>query len=193
MDGRTRRAFLAADAGSAGVRHGLPPFMMPSTDPSTNLALRRAAWKAYQRGAIHLSALGADRSCAERPAWKEYQDGLGKNLYLLERLYSCSDKPWYWEGNVQGELGFWLLGMEWTVLHVSDTRARGRGPDLLARRDRRLLTVEVKGWPQSQRSHPCSVAGANWARAFDKAVQIRVAKPDTDVAIALPAMEFVVG
>jgi hypothetical protein len=104
---------------------------------------------------------------------------------------------WFWEGNVQGRVAEHLAVTGWEVLKMADTLRQERGPDITARRGRRRLLVEVKGYPsesyrdsrragQIKRTSPGNQA-PNWiARATYTAVAYLGEYPGHDVAIGLP-------
>ena len=56
------------------------------------------------------------------------------------------DDDWVWEGRVQDALVAHLLAQGWSIEQTSDTASRERRIDVLASRQNRRLTVEVKGF-----------------------------------------------
>ncbi len=54
---------------------------------------------------------------------------------------------WFWEGNVQQAMIRYLRAQGWTAEHSTDTARGEHGSDIVARRDGKLLLVEVKGYP----------------------------------------------
>ena len=57
--------------------------------------------------------------------------------------------PWFWEGNVQAQVGRFLISKGWTIVSASNTASRQRGIDLVATKGDKRLAVEVKGFPDT--------------------------------------------
>lgn len=114
--------------------------------------------------------------------------------------YTMSDlQPthWFWEGNVQAKVVVWLKRSGWTILAVADTAKRQRGVDILARRGRELLAVEVKGRPttyyargekagQEKPTQPATQARQWYAHALLSLMMSRDRIRYTYVALAIP-------
>ena len=64
-----------------------------------------------------------------------------------------SDRPWFWEGNVQAALADYLTTAGWTVLTTADTEVKEAGIDILLEKGKRLMAVEVKGYPSTVYDH----------------------------------------
>lgn len=119
---------------------------------------------------------------------------------IEQNLSSRSDdvtEDWFWEGNIQSRLLTYLFAEGYHVLRVADTRSREGGTDVIARREGRLLHVEVKGWPSSRYRDPAKAhlakptLAATQARvwfndAVVHALRLRDAHVDEDVAMCLP-------
>jgi Holliday junction resolvase-like predicted endonuclease len=113
---------------------------------------------------------------------------------------AVATEEWFWEGNVQAKLLTHLVGEGWDILRVADTRSREGGTDVVARRDGRLLHVEVKGWPSTsyrnpEKAHlkkptlPATQARVWFNDAVVHALRLRDAHPDDEVAMCLPDQE----
>jgi hypothetical protein len=77
----------------------------------------------------------------------------------------------------------WLKEQGWTVVSAANTAARTQGVDIIAWRERRLLWVSVKGYPE--RSH--SVQAGHWlAGAVFDLVRYRHKEPAVELALGLP-------
>lgn len=94
-------------------------------------------------------------------------------------------RPWYWEGNVQGQVVSHLAGRGGQILAVANTRSRAPGKDIVALTpEGRKLWVSVKGWPEQS---PNTQARHWFSQALFDMILYRDENPDADLAIALPA------
>ncbi len=67
-----------------------------------------------------------------------------------ERVPASKDgHEWFWEGNVQATLVRHLANDGWRRRRVADTHSREHGVDIEAGSHRRLVLVEVKGYPSA--------------------------------------------
>src|SRR5262245_933337 len=105
---------------------------------------------------------------------------------------------WFWEGSVQASIARYLVESGWVVESSADTASKARGIDLVAIKGDRRLAVEVKGYPSTSYADPRraaekkktnpTVQAAHWlAQAIFKAMRMRSALPDAEIAIGLPA------
>ncbi len=61
----------------------------------------------------------------------------------------ASDRPWYWEGNVQKRIVQFLIAKGQRVASHADTSTREQGKDIVAENgDGRALWITVKGFPE---------------------------------------------
>ena len=110
---------------------------------------------------------------------------------------SKPELPWYWEGNVQAQVARFLISEGWTIESTADTISRERGVDIVASRDQRRLSVEVKGFPgtvyargaragQPKPTSPTLQARHWLAQAFLASCLIGGDSNPPEVALALP-------
>jgi Holliday junction resolvase-like predicted endonuclease len=110
---------------------------------------------------------------------------------------AAAEDEWFWEGHVQAKLLAHLIAQGWAVVRVADTRTREGGTDVIARRNGRLLHVEVKGWPSAvyrdpAKSHlkkptlPATQARVWFNDAVVHGLRLRDANPGDDVALCFP-------
>jgi hypothetical protein len=110
------------------------------------------------------------------------------------------EADWYWEGNVVVALARALAADGWTVRRTADTGRREQGVDLVAELGRRVLMVEVKGYPTTtyargpKAGQPKPTLPANQARqwfshALLECLLTRSKFPDAEIAMAFPQME----
>ncbi len=59
-----------------------------------------------------------------------------------------SERPWYWEGNVQEAIVRHLKKHGWEIRSSANTASRETGKDIVALKDAKELWVSVKGWPE---------------------------------------------
>ena len=119
------------------------------------------------------------------------------------RWPACPPPPtlndeWSWEGNVQAALVRYLRSEGWTIEHTADTARKEPGDDVRARKDGRVLRVEVKGWPtkgryadprragEVKRAPPSTQAGHWYSQALLHVMRDLGGHPTDEVAIALP-------
>ena len=97
---------------------------------------------------------------------------------------STSDKPWYWEGNVQDSIVAHLESEGWKILSSADTSTREAGKDIVATKDGQELWVSVKGYPVKS----ANTQARHWfSHALFDLVLYRDENPDVRLAIGLPA------
>lgn len=101
------------------------------------------------------------------------------------------DKPWDWEGNVQGSVVVFLVSNEFTIQRVADTLTREHGKDIVAvAPSGRELWVSVKGRPEgTSRTSPYLMARHYFADAMHDLLCWR--EEDDSVALALALPDFV--
>lgn len=106
---------------------------------------------------------------------------------------------WFWEGNVQTALVAHLQADGWTIERAADTAVRTRGVDIVARKGRRRLAVEVKGYPattyargpkagQPKPTAPTLQARHWYAEALLTSLLTRAKYAGYELALALPEM-----
>jgi len=109
------------------------------------------------------------------------------------RVYS----EWYWEGNVVASLVAFLEREGWKMESMANTAIRERGIDIQARKEERLLLIEVKGYPSSEYqdlsrrneikpTNPTTQAPHWYAEAILKAMILQQEMPTAEIAIGLP-------
>ena len=107
---------------------------------------------------------------------------------------------WFWEGHVVAALARALAADGWTIRRMADTGRREQGVDLVAELDRRMLMVEVKGYPtttyargpkagQTKPTLPANQARQWFSHALLECLLMRSKYPDAEVAMAFPQME----
>ncbi len=68
-------------------------------------------------------------------------------------LVTGTERPWYWEGNVQSRIVDFLIAHGCAVQSAADTASRQQGKDIIAtRQDNRTLWVTVKGFPEKSKN-----------------------------------------
>jgi hypothetical protein len=108
-------------------------------------------------------------------------------------------RDWFWEDRVQDAVARHLAGAGWTIERQADTSRRERGVDILARKRRQKLAVEVKGFPsttyargpkvgQPKPTAPTLQARHWFAEALLTSLLTKAAHADHEVALALPDM-----
>ena len=97
---------------------------------------------------------------------------------------SASDRPWYWEGNVQKRIVDFLKSQGCTVHSESDTISRQQGKDIVARADDgRAVWVTVKGFPEKSKN----IQARHWfAGALLDLARYRGEDPGVSLAMGLP-------
>ena len=97
---------------------------------------------------------------------------------------SSTDKPWYWEGNVQDRIVEHLGSEGWKILSSANTSTREAGKDIVAIKDGEELWVSVKGYPVKS----ANTQARHWfSHALYDLVLYRDENPDVRLAIGLPA------
>ncbi len=101
-----------------------------------------------------------------------------------------SDKPWYWEGNVQAATVEYLRGRGYRIVKVADTASKEQGKDIIAVAPSGVeLRVSAKGYPKgTARTRP-----ATQARHWFKGALLDLAMwrgDDSTVALALAMPDF---
>lgn len=95
-----------------------------------------------------------------------------------------SDKPWYWEGNVQDRIVEYLESEGWKILSRADTSTREAGKDIVATKNGEELWVSVKGYPERS----VNTQARHWfSQALFDVVLYKDQNPDVWLAIGLPA------
>ena len=61
---------------------------------------------------------------------------------------------WYWEGNVVDAIARHLESDGWSVVTKADTHTKGRGVDIHAIKNGKVLLVEAKGYPSKNYRDP---------------------------------------
>jgi hypothetical protein len=98
---------------------------------------------------------------------------------------AVTDKPWFWEGNVQARLVDYLCAQGYRITQVADTAAKTPGVDIIAfAPEGRQLFVTVKGYPEGTNHH--TQARHYFAETIFDIVLFRQVHPEADLAIALP-------
>jgi len=106
-------------------------------------------------------------------------------------------QEWWWEGNIQTKIAQYLRSAGWTIKREVDTSTRARGADLEATLGKRVLVVEVKGYPsklyrrgpsegQPKRTNPRLQAKHWYAEALLTAILHRQLAPTVEMALAFP-------
>ena len=95
-----------------------------------------------------------------------------------------SDRPWYWEGNVQRKIVDFLRTNGYSIQSEADTASRQHGKDIVARSpDGRLLWVTVKGYPDKSKH----VQARHWfAGALHDLTRYRDEDEKATLAMGLP-------
>lgn len=104
---------------------------------------------------------------------------------------------WFWEGNVVNAVVKYLRDQGWSILSQADTGKRERGVDVHATRQNKVLMIEVKGYPsrgyrdpnrsgETKPTNPTLQAQHWYSHALLKALRMQSARPDAQIAIALP-------
>lgn len=107
------------------------------------------------------------------------------------------ERPWFWEGHVQGALAAHLAVEGWDVREAADTESKAPGIDLLATKDHRSLAIEVKGYPNTTYDHgakrgqpkptqPTNQARQWFSHALLGMMLLRHRRPDAEIAICFP-------
>lgn len=107
------------------------------------------------------------------------------------------ERPWFWEGNVQGSLAAHLAGEGWEVREAADTESKAPGIDLLATKEDRWLAIEVKSYPNTTYDHgpkrgqpkptqPPTQARQRFSHALLGMMMLRHKRPDAEIAICFP-------
>jgi hypothetical protein len=107
-------------------------------------------------------------------------------------------EDWFWEGNVVAAVASFLKQNGWSIESIADTEKREAGVDIRATQARRVLLVEVKGYPatiyqrgikkgQPKPTKP-NVQARHWfSHVLLSAILRQADNPGTEVAIALPS------
>jgi hypothetical protein len=106
-------------------------------------------------------------------------------------------RPWYWEGNVQTSLARHLQSDGWTIERSADTSSQEPGIDLVATKEKRILAIEVKGYPGTvyargpragqPKPTPPTLQARHWyADALLKAVLTGTSRQEAELALAFP-------
>jgi hypothetical protein len=106
---------------------------------------------------------------------------------------------WIWEGNVLDAVAAHLEREGWGIVHRANTARREPGPDIDARQLRRMLLVEVKGYPSNayrdpnragerKPTNPKTQAHHWFAQGLLQVARHRSGS-DVEVALALPSAD----
>lgn len=100
---------------------------------------------------------------------------------------SASDRPWYWEGNVQNAVVAHLAARGFAIERTADTASRETGKDIEATKGAHRLWVTVKDFPEkTPRTQPSTQAGHWFKDALFDIIAWRGEDPNTGLAMALP-------
>ena len=113
------------------------------------------------------------------------------------RLRNAYHDDWFWEGNVQQTIAGYLTSVGWRITSMADAGNREHGVDIHAVREKRVLRVEVKGFPsanyadprraaEKKRARPSAQASHWFSQALLKVMRDLHANPRDEVAIGLP-------
>ena len=101
-----------------------------------------------------------------------------------------SDRPWFWEGNVQAAVVRHLVKEGFDVVRVADTSSREPGKDIVVRKDGRELSASVKGRPAgTERTTPFTQVRNCFYGAFFEVCAWRGEDSTADLMLARP--EFI--
>ena|SRR3712207_1938300 len=97
------------------------------------------------------------------------------------------DRPWFWEGNVQGSACALLEQEGWTILRQADTASKAAGKDIEAVKGDSKLWATVKGYPAgTPRTNPRTQSRHWFSHAIFDVVCYRSANDDVEIAVVLP-------
>ncbi|OAB40550.1 hypothetical protein PMSD_01195 [Paenibacillus macquariensis subsp. defensor] len=98
-----------------------------------------------------------------------------------------SNRPWYWEVNVQNHLVKYLISNSYNVSAVANTAARTQGIDIIAHSSEgEELWVSLKGYPNSNNKFPNNQARHRFSRAIFDLVLYHEQNSNVNLAISLP-------
>jgi hypothetical protein len=145
--------------------------------------------------------LDADQIAAARAHFGgRYTPGPARSSPARRVVQAVSQGPsdWYYEGNVVAVLVRWLEEQGYAIEFVANTAIKEQGDDIRARRDGRVLRVEVKGYPtkgryadparasEVKRTQPSTQAAHWYSQALLHVLRDLGRHPGDAVAIGLP-------
>jgi len=96
-----------------------------------------------------------------------------------------SEKPWFWEGNVQSAIIRWLENHGYRILSTAETIARTKGIDIVAKSPMgKSLLITVKGYPENKKA---AQARHYFAEAIFDLVLYKGKYDYANLAVGLPA------
>ena len=106
---------------------------------------------------------------------------------VSSRQEAISDRPWYWEGNVQDRVIAHLRRSGYRIVRSADTASRETGKDIEAQGPDGPLWVTVKGYPAgTPRTRPTTQASHWFKQALFDIVAWRGESASAQLALALP-------
>lgn len=134
-----------------------------------------------------LEAEGLVRRVTVHGKIHNYLTSAGANIPEPALSLSPSEKPWFWEGNVQDRVVETLEAQGYTIHFAANTASREAGKDIVAERDGRPLWVTVKGYPEGTgRTRPSTQARHWFTHALYDLIVWRGESESADIALALP-------
>jgi len=114
-------------------------------------------------------------------------------------------QDWFWEGNIQEKIVNYMKKKEkFVIIRKSNTGARERGPDILAKRNTILRQVAVKGYPSDKYTQDClggkkgeekrtdpKLQAKHWlAEAVFEIINAKSQNEKLEVALGLPEFQL---
>jgi hypothetical protein len=100
------------------------------------------------------------------------------------------EKPWHWEGNVQGTLITYLEAAGWTLISSANTASKETGVDVKAvDPDGAEWWITVKGFPErkpGKTTNPSTQARHWFSHAMFDVAMYRTSRPDVMIGVAIP-------
>lgn len=95
---------------------------------------------------------------------------------------------WFWEGNVQGRIAFFLEQQGYVIKNLADTQSRQSGKDIIAYHANNLsLWVTVKGFPENKgQTQPTTQARHWFSQAIFDLVCYHGENPTASLALGIP-------
>jgi len=98
-----------------------------------------------------------------------------------------TQRPWFWEGNVQQVVVEYLRKVDYRIVRFADTATRQPGRDIEAESKIGPLWVTVKGYPEGTvRTRPSTQAGHWFKQALFDIVAWRGEDQAVELALAIP-------
>ena len=111
----------------------------------------------------------------------------GMTTTLRNPSTTDTNRPWYWEGNVQSTVVKHLENDGWRILSAANTATRAAGKDLVAQRHGIDLWISVKGQPErTEKTQPFLQARHWFAGAIFDVVLWRQESTSALLGVALP-------